>query len=71
MDRRIKCTLIKFFNNTKLCGMVDILEGRDAIQSDRLQRWAYTNLMKLNKVKCKVLHLSWCSPKHKYSLSGK
>ncbi|GAB0185720.1 mitochondrial enolase superfamily member 1 [Grus japonensis] len=31
MDSRIKCTLIKFANNTKLCGVVDTLEGRDVI----------------------------------------
>ncbi|GAB0184441.1 mitochondrial enolase superfamily member 1 [Grus japonensis] len=31
MDSRIECTLSKFANNTKLCGVVDMLEGRDAI----------------------------------------
>jgi len=28
------------------------------------------NLMKYNKVKCKVLHMGQCNPKHKYRLSG-
>ena len=32
LDSRIKCTLSKFADNTKLCGVVDMLEGRDAIQ---------------------------------------
>ena len=29
MDSRIECSLSKFANNTKLCGAVDTLEGRD------------------------------------------
>ncbi|GAB0180530.1 mitochondrial enolase superfamily member 1 [Grus japonensis] len=66
MDSGIECTLSKFASNTKLCGVVDTLEGRDAIQRDlhRLQRWAHANLMKFNKAKCKALHMGWRNPKH-------
>jgi len=67
MDSGTECTLS---NDTKLCGVVDTLEGRDAIQRDldRLERWVCVNCMKFNKAKCKVLHVGWGNPKHKYRL---
>ena len=67
MDSGTECTLSKFANNTKLCGVVDTLEGRDAIQRDldRLERWPCMNGMKFNKAKCKVLNVGQGNPEHK------
>ncbi|GAB0204719.1 mitochondrial enolase superfamily member 1 [Grus japonensis] len=56
--------------DTKVNGIVDMLEGRDAIPEDldRLEEWVHVNLMKVNRAKCKILHLSWGNFQYKYRL---
>ncbi|PKU29189.1 rna-directed dna polymerase from mobile element jockey-like [Limosa lapponica baueri] len=62
MDSGTECTLSKFANDTKLCDMVDTLEGRDAIQRDldKLERSAHANIAEFNQAKCKSY--SWVRP---------
>lgn len=45
MESEVECTLSKFPTATKPCGVVSMLEERDAIQKDldRLERCAHEN----------------------------
>lgn len=54
MDNRTESTLSMFADDTKICGTIDTLGGKDALQKnfDKFQRWACANLMK-----CKALYV--------------
>ncbi|GAB0179553.1 cAMP-dependent protein kinase inhibitor alpha [Grus japonensis] len=72
MDSRTECTLSKFADNTKLSGAADMFEGRDTIQRnlDRLEELAHVRIMKFNKTKCKVLHLSQGNHQFQYRVGN-
>ncbi|RMC15193.1 hypothetical protein DUI87_07375 [Hirundo rustica rustica] len=55
MDSGIELTLSKFSDSTKLCSVVNMLDGREAIHKDfsSLERWDFANLMKFNRAKFK------------------
>jgi len=41
LNSGIECTFNKFADHIKLSGGVDITEGRNAMQRDRLDKWAH------------------------------
>ncbi|KAJ7424371.1 rna-directed dna polymerase from mobile element jockey-like [Pitangus sulphuratus] len=68
---RGRSLLSEFTDDTKLGGVANTPECCAALQKDFdwLERWA-ENLLKINKGKCRVLHLGRNNPKHQYRLGA-
>ncbi|CAM4701470.1 unnamed protein product [Lepidochelys kempii] len=64
LEDGVDFTLSKSADDTKLAEVVDRIQ-RDL---NKLEDWAKRNLMKFNKDKCRVLHLGWKNPMHRYRL---
>lgn len=56
----------KFVDHIMLSGVVDMLDGKDALQSDLglSEKWAHRTLLKINKDNFKVLHPGEVSPQY-------
>jgi len=72
INNRVERTLSQFADDTKLWYAVNKPEGQEAIQRDldRLEHWAYVNLMRFNKPKCKILCLSEGNILYQYKLGN-
>jgi len=63
-DSKIKGTVSKFADDTKLSGVVNMPEGWAATERDldKLKKWARVSLMRFNKAKRRVPHLGQGNP---------
>ncbi|KAJ7401586.1 hypothetical protein BTVI_94407 [Pitangus sulphuratus] len=69
-ESRIKCTFSKFPNNTNLCSVAHMPEGRYGIHDlGKPEMLFCVSFMRFNKTKHKDLHLGWGNTQYQYRLS--
>ena len=73
MDVGLEAVLSKFAYNMELGRDVDSIKDGEALQRDldKLECWAITICMKMNKSKCLILHLGRGNPCYTYRLGDK
>ena len=71
LDSAVECTFSKFVGVINFCDVVNTVKIRYAIQRDRdkLQRWVYENIVKINKTMCKDVHMGQSNAMHKCKLT--
>ena len=71
LDSAVECTFSKFVGDINFCDVVNTVKIRGAIQRDRdkLQRWVYENIVKINKTMCKDVHMGQSNAMHKCKLT--
>ena len=67
LDSAVECTFSKFVGDIIFCVVVNTVKIRYAIQRDRdkLQRWVYENIVKINKTMVKDVHMCQSNAMHK------
>jgi len=71
LDSGFECILIRFSEDTMVSGVVDTINGRDAIRSDldNFEKWAHRILRRFNKTKLKMFHLCWVNPRYVWRIT--
>lgn len=67
---RHKCSLGKSAGDTRLCGAIDVQEGKDPSRGIWTGGPGQTYLINFNRAEYKIPHLGRSNPGHKYKLDG-
>jgi len=73
IDEAVESTILKFADDTKVCGIARTQEEVDNLHKDLLNlcQWSQDWLMLFNVDKCKVLHFGHGNKGARYTMNGK